>query len=518
MIAALASLGAGCETIFNVKGGHDPKDAVIDAPPDVPANVVAGSYTELYATNNPDLTPTTTSYVFAPSEITLTVTLDDGSTPPVDYNADGTFTFGLAQPGQSYRLVITNSAIGVLEYQAADPRFTMVSRLAGRPDRVPVTMPTTINFGYSNPAACTVAAPCYPLILSTGLYSFSGVSGVSNSGSFAYNWQNASSQAGTLGLLDATRNDAVYLEQYQQTMVGTGYYNMTVGVATAQITQTDGGTSSIGNGNTRTPMTAVSLNKCAHMIAAFYDELHRLGTAVPETGYNNAADDWQLAEVPDETIGPVAASWVGVYSQPSGSVADSDGQFGFGNPFDGTQLIAGMQVYASRPISLPGTTTPGAFTNQTFEWIDMPKLDSTCPANVVTLPSGGIAIASLATLAGVALDTDSQTVMLDPDTDPVVTWTTAAPGPLDYSIALLYELLPSGGTTTQVLRYQIMIHDRTRVSFPRALFATGHAYVVRIDNHVGIPNAKSGDFSVLTYPVVNTTTWSHWFYASTTGT
>ncbi len=517
MIAALASLVAGCQSIFHIARGHDPDGAALDEP-DVLTNAVAGSYTELYATNNPDLTPTTGSYVFAPSDITLTVTLDDGSTPPVDYNADGTFTFELAQPGQSYRLVISNAAVTVLEYQAADPRIALVTRIAGRPDRVPVTKPTTINFSYSNPAPCTVTTPCYPIVLSTGLYSFTGVPGESNTGVFPYNWQNASSQGGALGLLDASRSDAVYLEQYQQTMVGTGYYDTIVGTATAQITQTDGGTSSIGDGNTRAPMTAVSLNKCGHVIAAFYDELHRLGTAVPESDYDNAADDWQFAEVPDETLGPVAASWVAVYSQPNGAVADSDGQFQFGNPFAGTQLIAGMQVYAQRPIALPSTTTPGALTNQTFEWIDMPKLDSTCPANVVTLPSGGTAIASLATLAGVVLDSDSQTVMLDPNMDPVVTWTTAAPGPLDYSIAWLFELLPANGTTTTVERYVIMTHDRTQVTFPRALFATGHAYVIRIDDHVGNPNAKSGDFSVMAYPFVTSNTWSHWFYASTTGT
>ncbi len=454
--------------------------------------------------------------MFAPSDITLTVTLDDGSTPPVDYNADGTFTFRIAHSGQSYRLVISNAVLSLFEYQAADSRFTMVSRLAGRPDRVPVTKPTTINFSYSIPAPCTVAAPCYPLVMSTGIYSFTGV-GLSNTGVFSYNWQNVNVAAGTLGLLDASRNDAIYLEQYQQTMVGTAYYDWIAGVATAQITQTDGGTSNIGDGNTRTPMTAVNLDKCGHVIAAFYEELHRLGSAVSEP-YNNAGDDWQIAEVPDPTLGPVAADWVADYSQPNGSVADSDGQFGFGNPFSGTQLIAGMQVYAQRPISLPGTTTPGELTNQTFEWIDMPKLDSSCPANVVTLPSGGIAIASLATLAGDLLDNDSQTVMLDPDTDPLVTWTTAAPGALDYSVALLFELLPSSGTTVTVLRYQIMTHDRTQVTFPRALFATGHAYVIRIDDHVGFPNAKSGDFSVLTYPAISSTMWSHWFYASTTGT
>ncbi len=42
MIAALASLVAGCQSIFHVSGGHDPSDAAIDALPDVPPNTVAG--------------------------------------------------------------------------------------------------------------------------------------------------------------------------------------------------------------------------------------------------------------------------------------------------------------------------------------------------------------------------------------------------------------------------------------------------------------------------------------------
>ena len=82
----------------------------------------------------------------------MTVRLDDGATPTVTYNDDGSFSFPLDTPGQTYKLAIEQAG-AIQELQHTATRITLVERLAGRPDRVPVTQPTTINFGSALPLA-----------------------------------------------------------------------------------------------------------------------------------------------------------------------------------------------------------------------------------------------------------------------------------------------------------------------------------------------------------------------------
>jgi len=472
---------AGCDRVLGLHQLAPPPDGPPDAPP--PPFAVSGLYHQMYATNDPTGSPIAIDRRYAASEISMNVTLDDGTTPIVTYNADGTFAFGLATQGQSYRLRVVDD-LGAVEYQLALPEIELVTRAAGRPNRTPVTNPTTLAINYG-------AATGNFVVDSTGLWTHTGAG---STATVSFNYAAAVSESGALGLLDATaENDRVFFDDFVGYPTPAPTYSAIGAYAVAKVTAVNGG--SVPVDGTLAPLPQ---NLCSHIVADDGADYTRLAVA-SLVQYTTAGADWYVFAVPSQTeTGTAGALPIAVegYVTPT----DVNVQPTFGNPFPGTELLASEGAAGGRTVSPTGQT---AFTvydgTRTYAPI---AASGNCAANSAVLEAtlgmpGGPAI------DGTPLTADGQIVTIDPRTPLALTWSLRAGGPVDYySVAVAEVTSPTTATQETIVTLQ-----PSAVLDP-ALFQDGHDYMLQLSTHVGVPNFASGDTKTLAYPAQVATVWS----------
>jgi len=470
---------AGCDRVLGLHTLAPMPDGAPDAPP-LPFSVT-GLYHQMYATNDSTGTPTVVDRYYATSEISMNVTLDDGTTPAVIYNADGTFSFGLETQGQSYRLRVVNDN-GAVEYQLDLPEIELVTRAAGRPNRTPVMNPTTLSLSYGAAAGNFV-------VDSTGLWTHTGAGNVA---SLTFNYANATSQSGALGLLDATtENDRVFFDDFVGYPTTAPTYSAIGAYAVAKATLVNGGNAAVAG--TLMPLAASS---CAHIVGADGVDYNRL-VAASLVPYTSATSDWYVFAVPSPTMtGTQGALPVAVegYNPP----VDLNVAPTFGNPFPGTQLLASEGVGGTRTVSPTGQTPfPIADGTRTFA-----PITGTCPA-ASTILEATLGLPGGPAIDGNALTSDGQVVTIDPRTPLALTWSLRAPGPVDYYTVTVSQVMSPGLVTLET----IVTLQPSAVLDP-ALFIDGHDYMLGLGTHVGVPNFASGDTKTLTYPAQTASVWS----------
>src|SRR5262245_23923936 len=96
-LAVLVVVLAGCDIAFGFEDVTIPPEALL----------VTGTYGQRFVTNDQSFAPIVSERVYPPGTISFAVTLDDGTEPTVDYKDDGTFSFSINEPGQSYRFAVT---------------------------------------------------------------------------------------------------------------------------------------------------------------------------------------------------------------------------------------------------------------------------------------------------------------------------------------------------------------------------------------------------------------------------
>ena len=486
--ALLALALAGCDQVFGL--------SEVTTPPDAAPFNVSGRFHQMYLMNNSSFTPRVVERIYPVGTVAFDAILDDGTRAPVEYRADGSFSFPLAYEGQSYRLVYSVEGTRS-EIQHSSLTLRIANLSAGRPDRLPVTSGT---IGFTYPLSNGTNHPAH--IATTGVYTYS------NTGQYGpnvlFNWRLATiAPSGGTGMLDASKYDrayAVHLVNDTTTIAGVTWTTVSA-VSSAAITQ------STGLSSTLPAPVAVGRNTCARFQALNVAEHARITAAVPRA-YSASYANWLLWMTPAPDItGLAGAHYVGVSSSPT--VRDYDIAPRFHDTYAGTTLIVQAFASANFSIALPGAA-PVALSNGTARYHKVaPGNPASCTSERAIMDAR-VGVVGAMTLGGTPLDTDGKQVVLDLTRDVPLTWSLGADGPVDISSVGVYELVVVNGTTTYVVRLALSVVG-TSARIDPSYLVSGSKYIIVITSSLGRPYAAQGDVETLSLPWENSVTWSHYF-------
>jgi hypothetical protein len=481
-----------------------PSKAVDGAVPiDAATGLVSGTLRLDYATNGADLAPTIATKYYAATEATLAVVHGDGTTTPVALDPrSGAFSFVMDDPSQPYRLrVATPQSVQDLELAARE--LVLVDRVAGRPTRV---APTSYTIDVQLASAVGTA-----VLYSTGLWTQSAPSVAANSTTYAYNWASASSVSGPLGLLDATRNDALYYTEIG--VLGSGaqaYDAITSFGGPFLVTMANGGATTLSG-----PVNPVTPNACVHLIAQGDVEHHRITAALPRA-YAQANADWQIDKTPIAAMSPLATTWLAIAGQQNGTAApiadlDMQPQYFDGLPGDEVATVGVVEFFSFQlPTALPSPL--GAIANASRAFVSVGATTPvTCASNFTVVATTVGLVGTSGTLDSAALPAaDNTPVPLDLSRPITATWSLAALGPVDFTTVSVFALTSDQGTTTPHLVGRVDVAGTSAILDP-SWFALGGTYALQYATRRGYPNASAGDFSTIAYPYEAGVSWSHSF-------
>ncbi len=478
----------GCDELFGINS-FTPADA---APSDT--FEVTGTYKLRFTVNAADFSPTLVEEAYAASQLTMTVRLADGATPPVTVNDDGTFSFPRATATQPYSLTVA-SPVQTIEYQLDTSQLALVESSFGRPNPDPVTLPTKIHFDLE-----PGPVPGSVVIGSTGMWTFTGPPGLSDTGVFDFDWSTAAPVNSQLGLLRGDLNDRLYFID-MATYPSPGFAAM-YAYSAFPLTLTNG-TTSVIMATTPPPVTP---DLCTHVDALRPAAVERLQTALPDFAVASY-DDWYLFVTPALTLEPGGGTWVAGYTEPTFTPTEADLSVQYTNPYPGTITLGSMAAAVYRNLQL-GNATPLQIASGGRMWQPLTP-GTTCVTSGVVLQST-IAIAGTPMFEGIPLDTDDKPISLDRANPVPVTWSEAASGPVGHVVVQLYEVTNDSGATAIHLVHRT-VTLATSATLDPSLFEIGQTYLIGILNVSEFSNAANGDFSTITYPVANSLTLSHSF-------
>ncbi|MGE5183896.1 MAG: hypothetical protein ACM31C_17620 [Acidobacteriota bacterium] len=492
MRAALAVVVlAGCDKLLGLGD--------IAPVPDANPYAVTGTLLERYATNDATYMPLVEQLV--PDRAAATATLDDGTTPIVDYQTDGTFSFPLAHAGQRYRLSLA-AADGGFDVESDAPQLALASTVAARPvaDRTLVTRPTPISLILS--AAGGLYGEIY--VASTGQWSLADTgttgAGSTQSTQLGFDWRLAGALAPPIGLLDASDdNDLLYVLEYSPKSLPSGPYLSVTHYRTVAVDQVDG----VALQLTLT-LDAPTTASCLSISASVAEEDQRWVAAIP--GATSSGADWLISAIPSYQLGTTGALVVTYTPRsppyPSTSAIDQT----FYNPYLGSVLVANLAVGLQRALQLPGTQ-PFLAPFGTQLWVQAPT-SAACAG--LALPAGMVGIAGDPMVNGVAIAADATAVALPAAPRLDVAWDLASSGPVDVTNVAVYELRAVAGYTVPHLIDQTSTTTRSAWLSTSKLVA-GRTYVLRFDAMTGYPGAATGDYATAAFPHAVATSWSHYF-------
>jgi hypothetical protein len=477
---AVALVLCGCDQLLGLPDIHPTGGPI----------TVTGRYVARVVSNNAQHVPTVTDQPF-PS-IAASVRLDDGTTPPVAWNADGTFAF-TAHPNQAYALSLVGNGL-TTDYQLATPTLDLAEPVYSRFDRVAPAPGTMVAWNLPQPtsnASVEYAA-------STGQWSLSEV-GSGSASSFMLDWTQVRTippwgGLGSIGLLDASRGDRLFLGVFEPAtpsiMTMTNYRS-------DDVTLISGATTSLAGATMPLPSpTCVSVNVLR------VAELDRLVTA----GYGSAASfqgSWAIFAMPTPDLGTGGSSLLAFSTD--GLTTDTMADVTIGNPFDGHALGMYLVVDSVRPVFAPGAMKGIDFPNATFHTI---RVTAPCPTSSTIL--GMVALPRQPTLDSAALDTDGLSVDLDRTRPAVVGWTVDDRN-YDAFRVDLYELsVDASGKTKPTVTAQIWT-TQPQAAVDPALLEMGKTYVITVQAELGYPGAATGDFRTVTFPAAFSELTSHTF-------
>jgi hypothetical protein len=475
---------AGCDFAFGLQHLED-------------EHRVTGRYYQSYVTNDENFAPLVRDRVYAPGAISIAVTLDDGTQPPVFYRPDGTLWFRLARPGQYYRIAF-NADGRRSEYQSRAADIAIRSVLAGRPDRLPlfganVQFPYPPSTGSNRPA----------MIMSTGTYTQTATSQFGPTVMFDWRLAQIAPRA-IVGMVEAGKHDLLYVVEPEidtsiPALPSTAIKALSRNVASL-------------TPNTTTVLAApqpVQKNTCMRLAVPNGGIHDRLVAAVPRT-YASSDANWYAFMAPaPETIGIAGALWVANAGYSPAS--DIDIAPVFHDPFAGTTLVAASTAVAGFHVQLPGTSSPVYFATFSSRYgVAERGTPFGCTQAKTTLAST-VGIPGAITLDGIALDTDGKVVALDLTREVPITWELADAGEVHHFGVALHELANINNTTIATNRGAFLVAGQTAGLIDRSWLEPGHSYVVVVQASLGFASAAMGDWETLQLPLEDVGVTSYYF-------
>jgi hypothetical protein len=510
---AVAMLAVACSSHH---GAH--VDSGIDSGSNVTGATIHGAITSIETVNDGSGNPIGSVGAPDTSAITLTVTRVDGTSDAVALGSDGTFTFDVAAAGDPYRLTMLIQGAAPDDYESSAANLAIRLIGAGHIPRSPVTE-LQINSAFGNWVAGDIA-----VLQTTGLWTQEEMeTEITPPGSatepwqFLWSWQDADSLSGSLGLIDATQNDRLFITEWHTVTTPARYESITAALGSDDLVMANG--QDLTYGIPATPLTIPAIaQRCAKVIAPRRTELARLTAALPGD-YAGSTDAWTLEIAAGSGIGALAAQAVAGDNETSGidgSGSDANLLASFGDPFGGSALLleleadqlVGIQATADdQPVYLDtGTDSIVALT--------VPGVGS-CGASAPVAdatPTVGIAAIPVATgIAPVTLGSAGAVIDVAAGSDVTVSWTLAAPGAADEYAVQLFSVADDADQATLSL-VRTVFTTETSTSFDTvATLQSGTLYFVRVFARQGFPGAGSGDFATIAFPFANAVTTSQTF-------
>jgi hypothetical protein len=442
---------------------------------------VTGHIMERYIVNDDNAEPTVVTQ--APTTISVTAVLDDGTTPTVRIEHDANFAFA-APPGAHYTLVMP--VLGV--FQASVPHIEAVSISGDRPDVLRSSKSTQIKFTYNQTPVGNL------WIASTGAYTETLTSGTATN--FNFDWFTAmTGSAVKPALLDSTmHNDRLYVNQ----TANIGGYISIVASATERLTLADGMTA-----NATGTLASAARDQCVQLRSTAVAEQTRLKAA--EGGLSTTSSGWRLFAAQARELSESGAFLVANHEDPVATNASLN--VTYANPFPGTKMMGLMTVDGSYGLNAAGFDVPAGVWSRVYDTFD--AAGASCAATLSL--AGTTAIGGALVLSGTAVDTNNKEVVADVTKPVPIAWSQVVSGVSNFWTIVLWEVSDDGaGGLVFETKYVVTTPD-THALLPKMLLQSTHTYVAQIVAVQGRPNAAQGDFVTFTYPSGSTGAWSHSF-------
>ncbi len=426
------------------------------------------------------------------------VALVGNSETPVDYRADGSFSFPIDTPGEPYRIRYTAGAV-VTEWQHTAREIAIGLLTAGRHDARPL-VPTNVNVSSYVPK--TVGQPLH--LSSTGIYTqtSTGMAGPTVS----FDWRLASPAAGAFsGLLDASKNDRIYAYEQESATEGAPFaYSRIRALTASSITQAQGTSAMLS------APAVVAPNLCVRATHNGAAEKTRMEVTHPRN-YLSGKDtgSWLVYSTP-------APDWVGlsggIYTgfSPYAGARELDITPILHDPYLGSTIVVSAQAGLTFLTQQPGTGASKELQNITRVYAKAERGTPAACTPAVAQVDATVGLPGAFKLDGENLNFDNEEIALDLSRPPTLSWQVLAEGPIDFTAVAVYEVLAINNATEVVPRWSALAVG-TSAQIEPAVLEVDHTYILAVVPQVGRPNATTGDFMTLEFPLQNSTIWTYSF-------
>jgi hypothetical protein len=418
------------------------------------------------------------SIVESPLEATASVVLANGARPEVTVE-DGTYTFAWTRD-MTYQLTFERVDRPPITYVMNTEQLVVTQRELTH-DGVAPAKDTLLDVRMSG-----IGTPSFTAVSSTGVWTFA-TSGVDPT-SVALDWTAPSIfLTGRPRLLEPS--DTLYCSAFDLVLDGAGglAYNALKRWSSQSIDMQDG---------TTTPVTCVleeaTLERCARMQIDREAELERVTSVIPASFGSSSYATFVLA-LPTPDFGPWAAPWV-VFVSGNEPVIPFDGTLHYTIPFP--QHTPAVMSAMSRVRNVYAQDSPkpvqlSAGTRQFYA----PAENCETSATVTD-----IAIPSPPAIGGAFVVNDGELQLSR--TRPIdVSWETRTPGPVDYYLVHLYELVndPEMGGSRLVEKHT-WVTPMQEMTIARDVFESDQEYLIAVTTVFGWSGIADGDFRPTRWP------------------
>lgn len=469
-VLVTAVIASGCDVVFSLDRPPADAPAPEPGPDEVTARFRRAVLPEAGGTVSLESAP----------EVTATVVLANGARPEVTRDGDN-FRFAWTR-GTTYQITFDRGdrppvtyAMSSEHLEIADPELARAGTTPSPGSRLDVT--------FQN-----VGTPVSLFLISTGVWSISG-----NDGSVStlnVDWTNPDIFLSRRPRLLDERDD-VYCLHYERVTesAGTGglTYNTIKRASASSVTMNDATPTTL-----TCLMSNLVLTDCARMEVDLEQERARVTQALT-TGFG---EQWSwgsfVIAVPSEELGPWHSPAI-TYEYGTGSTATPFiGQTHYKSPFIGHSPAVHSFMTRQRFVLAEDDATRIDLMAGTRQFYAAPP---SCGAYELLAE---ISMPSPPAFGGVVLVNDGEVQLTD--SEPIeVSWTDRTPGPVDYYLVTLHELVAESGVSKLPERHSWVTTNKSILIDP-GVFAVNHKYILEVVSNYGWANTAEGDFYTTRWP------------------
>ncbi|MGE0400426.1 MAG: hypothetical protein AB7T06_27170 [Kofleriaceae bacterium] len=465
----VASLAA-CDIVYSLDR------PVIDAPPVPGPDLVTARFVrKQIAREGGDVMELTAD------DVSASVVLANGARPEVEREGD-TFRFAWTR-GMTYFLTFVQPDRAPLTYVMDTESLVHIRRELARDGIVP-SAGTQLDITMTNLGQMT----SYTFVMATGIW-VQATSAVVGANRFVVDWADPVTFVTRQPRLLAP-GDRLYCVEFDTVLNGSGglaYHALKRWAVGDQFAMIDGTTTMV-----TCPLADMSLSKCARAVVDRDAELELVQNAVSSPAYSTITWGTHVVAIPAPELGPYNALWL-AFDQGNGPFPDFIGDMPYQNPFAGHDVALQSSMGLSREVRAKGQDNPITFAAARRHYYR--PADNCGPSTAIA----ELAMPSPPAFGGAYFVNDGDLQLSA--TQPIrVSWELRSPGPVDYYLIQLYEIVAGDGEDTKAVERHAWVTTKNELTLERDRFETGHQYIMGITATYGFPDAATGDFSTTRWP------------------